>query len=177
VVRKIILYAASSLDGFIASGDGSVDWIDTKADLGAEYNFTSFLQKVDTIIMGRKSYEQAVSFGVWPYDNHHTFVFSTSKLKPQTASTTIITNPQPDFIEKLKKENGKDIWLFGGGQTNSFFLENDFIDEIMLFIQPIAIGTGIGLFGNKAGTLKKFDRKKSCELGNGFTLLWYQRNK
>ena len=174
-MRKIVLYIAASSDGFIASSDGSVDWINTNVDLGDEYNFESFLRRVDTILMGRKSYEQALSFGEWPYQNHHTLVFSKSNLEPQTPNSTIVTNPTPDFIKRLKEEDGKDIWLFGGGSLNNFFLDNDLIDEIMLFVQPVALGAGIGIFGNKAVELKKFNRKESRELGNGFTLLWYQK--
>jgi len=174
-MKKVILYMASSIDGFIASSDGSVDWLDTEADIGDEYAFDSFLQGVDTIIMGRKSYEQTVSFGGWAFGNQHTFVFSKSTLQAQTPNTTIVTDPSPDFINTLKEENGKDIWLFGGGTLNHYFLENDLIDEIMLFVQPVVLGTGIGLFGNKAVDVKKFTRKKVVEFASGFNLLWYKR--
>ena len=148
-MRKTVLYMASSIDGFVASSDGSVDWIDTDVDLGDEYSFEAFLQRVDTIIMGRKSYEQTLSFGKWPVQEHRTFVFSKSKQEAQTPNTEIVTALAPDFVQSLKEEDGKDIWLFGGGSINHFLLENDLIDEIMLFVQPVVLGHGIGIFGNQ----------------------------
>ncbi len=125
--------------------------------------------------MGRKSYEQTLSFGEWNFKNHHTYVFTRSKCESKSPNTTIVTNPSIEFIKSLMNEDGRDIWLFGGGDLNHFFLENDLIDEIMLFVQPVALGSGIGIFGNKPVELKTFKRKKSCELDKGFTLLWYQR--
>jgi len=176
-LKKIILYMASSVDGYIACPDGSVDWIDNNADLGnTDYNFDSFLVSVDTIIMGRKSYEQALSFGEWPWVNHRILVFSKSGFAPQTPNTEVIDQPDIEFFKMLKAEEGKNIWLFGGGSLNHYFLENDLIDEIMLFVQPVVLGDGIGIFGNKSINPKKLSRLESKELGDGFTLLRYQRS-
>lgn len=174
-MRKIILYIASSIDGYIARVNGDVDWIDTDVDLGDEYSFVSFLKIIDTIFMGRKSYEQALSFGKWPYPEHQVYVFSKSNVKSQTPNTTIVKDF--NLVYEVLKAEGKDIWLFGGGDLNHFFLQQDLIDEIMLFIQPIVLGNGIGLFGNKASDLKKFKTKQLAALGSGFSLLMYESIK
>ena len=165
---------ASSIDGFIASFDGRVDWIDTKIELEKEYKLETFLNHVDTIFMGRKSYEQAVSFGEWPWLNHRVFVFSKIGLRPKTPHTEIILNPNPDFVSNLKMGGGKNIWLFGGGILNHYFLEKNLIDEMMLFVQPVILGKGVGIFGNKLVDPKKWIRIESKELRGGFTLLHYQ---
>lgn len=175
-MRKIILYMATSIDGYVASDDGGVDWLETDVDLGDdEIAFESFMNRIDTILMGRKSYVQNLTFGDWAFGKHQTIVFSSSAFKPSTPNTVVVTDPSVDFVNNLKKREGKDIWLFGGGNLNHFFLENDLIDDIMLFVQPVALGSGIGIFGHKPVDLKKFSRKETRELGGGFTLLWYQR--
>lgn len=166
---------ASSIDGFIASLDGGVDWIDTNVELDEDLSFETFLGRVDTILMGRKSYEQALTFGEWPYKDHRVIVLSRSGFKPQTPHTEIITNLNADWFENLKSEKGKDIWLFGGGSLNGALLEHDLIDEIMLFVQPILLGSGIHLFGNRPHLPVKFLKMDTRDLGSGFTLLHYQK--
>jgi dihydrofolate reductase len=174
-MRKIILYLASSIDGFIAKCDGSVDWIDNNVDL-EEFSFNGFLQEIDTIFMGRKSYEQVLSFGSWPYLNQQTYVFSKTISKTNSINTEIESNLTVDFVNQVKNQTGKNIWLFGGGKLNQFFLVNDLIDEIMLFIQPIIIGNGVGIFANQEIMPKKFKLKKAQSLNKGFSLLWYQKH-
>ncbi len=166
---------AVSIDGFIASKDGGVDWLDTETDIGKEFSFETFLQSVDTIFMGRKSYDQLLTFGPWPHQNHKTFVCSKENLLPKTPNTFAVSDDIPEFVRKLKQEGGKNLWLFGEGALNHFFLEHDLIDEMMLFVQPTVLGDGIGIFGNRAVHPKTFKRKSARELGGGFTLLWFQK--
>lgn len=172
-MRKVILYMATSLDGFIARADGSVDWIDTETELEEEFRFETFLASVDTLLMGRKSYEQAVSFGEWPWANHRVLVFSQRGLTPETPNTEVVRDFDPGFIRELKHDRGKDIWLFGGGALNHTFLMHDLIDELMLFVQPIAVSSGIGIFGGASAPPKAFSLKKAQPLAGGFTLLHY----
>jgi len=175
-MKKVVLYMATSIDGYVASNDGGVDWLETEVDLGNDdYAFESFKGRVDTILMGRKSYEQTLTFGDWAFGNHNTYVFSKSAFEPSSPNTKVVTDLSVDFVNQLKSEEGKDIWLFGGGNLNHFFLENELIDEIMLFIQPVALGSGIALFGDMPADVKKFRKKETADLGGGFTLLWYQK--
>lgn len=173
-MRKVILYMATSIDGFVASPDGGVDWILTDVELESEYGFESFVKTVDTLLMGRASYEQTVSFGDWPFSDHRIVVYSNKDFEPSTPNTSV-RKFDPKFIEKLKNEEGKDLWLFGGGALNHTFLEHDLIDEMMVFVQPTVLGSGIGLFGNRPIDPKHFIRKAVHELGGGFTLLHYMR--
>ena len=102
---------ASSIDGFVARSNGSVDWIDTEVDLGDDYSSKSFLQRVDSIIMGRKSYEQVVSFGQWPYPNHHTLVFSKSRIEPKTPNITIGVCSRNGKYRTLSPGGGIEVML------------------------------------------------------------------
>ena len=175
-MRRIILYLATSIDGYIARRDGSVDWLSTEADLG-EYSFTGFLARTDTIIMGRTSYEQTLTFGDWAFASHRTCVLTSRSFQPSTPATEGISDDQAGFIRRLKEEPGKDIWCFGGGRLNAFLLQEDLIDELMIFIQPVTLGDGIGLFGNATMPVRRFRRREVVPLGDGFTLLWFERQE
>lgn len=174
-MRKVILYMATSIDGFVASPDGSVDWLLTDVEIGSEHGFESFVKTVDTLLMGRTTYEQTVSFGDWPFSDHQIVVYSNKTFEPSTPNTTVQTF-DPKFIQNLKQEEGKDLWLFGGGALNHTFLEHDLIDEMMIFTQSTVLGLGIGIFGNRPINPKHFKRKAVGALGGGFTLLHYERN-
>ncbi len=106
-MRKIILYLATSIDGFIAKADGSVGWLETEVDLG-EYSFDKFMTQIDSIIMGRTSYEQNLTFGDWGFRDHSTFVFSSKSFEPTTPRTSVVSRGHLDFVQNLKQEEGKD---------------------------------------------------------------------
>lgn len=142
-MRKIKLFIASSLDGFIAREDGSIDWLPQSGNSGYE----EFFKTIDTVIIGRKTYEQILTFGKYPYEGKKSYVL--------TKNTTIKKEGNVEFVfeaEKLVKElissSGKDIWLVGGAELVSVFLNQDLIDEIILSIIPVVLGKGIPLFKN-----------------------------
>ncbi len=142
-MRKIKLFIASSLDGFIAREDGSIDWLPQSGNSGYE----EFYKTIDTVIIGRKTYEQILTFGKYPYEGKKSYVL--------TKNTTIKKEGNVEFVfeaEKLVKElissSGKDIWLVGGAELVSVFLNQDLIDEIILSIIPVVLGKGIPLFKN-----------------------------
>ena len=101
-------------------------------------------------------------------------MYSNQIFQPVTPNTSVQTF-DPIQIQKLKNENGKDLWLFGGGALNHTFLEHDLIDEMMVFVQPTVLGNGTGLFGNQSVAPKHFKRKAVHTLGGGFTLLHFAK--
>ena len=147
--RKLKLYIAASLDGYIARTDGSLDWLERLPNPNKiDYGYQEFYQSVDTVIMGRITYEEILGFGVdWPYEGCKTWVISHNpKLKIPTKDTTRITGNFKQHIDDLKKQPGKDIWLVGGGRLVTTFLDADLVDEMILFITPVILGEGIALF-------------------------------
>jgi dihydrofolate reductase len=144
-MRKIILYIAPSLDGYIARRDGSIDWL-RKYETGEEdYGYNEFLKSVDTLLMGRKTYEQIVGFGEWPYEGKQGYVFSTQGIR----DPRVMAVPEPvTFTKALKEKPGKDIWLVGGGQAISLLMNHRLVDEIIITIIPIILGSGIPLFSH-----------------------------
>ncbi|EJF11207.1 MULTISPECIES: dihydrofolate reductase family protein [Pontibacter] len=147
-MRKIILYIAASTDGFIARPDGNIDWLhDKKYNIPDEdFGYTAFLQTIDTTLMGRKTYQQVMGFDMpFPYPDLKNYVFSRSE-QQDTEHVSFVKNAVVDFIEKLKEQPGKDIWLIGGGQLNATVLNAGLLDEIILTYIPIVLGKGIPLF-------------------------------
>ncbi|ABA23919.1 bifunctional deaminase-reductase-like protein [Trichormus variabilis ATCC 29413] len=140
-MRKIILFIASSLDGYIARDSGDIDWLFTDQD----YGYTEFIAQIDTLIMGNKTYQQILTFGEYPYQDQEVFVFSKTYSGETNNGAKYINSDWEDFIKTLRTSNGRDIWLVGGAQLIHFFLKHGFIDELILSIHPIILGSGIPL--------------------------------
>ena len=149
-MRNIKLYIASSLDNFIAGENGSIEWLFSDAD----YGYAKFYDSIDTILVGRKTYEQSLTFDEYPYTGKRVYVFTHNAkaegIKKRMPGIQYIDNNILDFVTNLIKEpnSNKDIWLLGGGEIVSMLLNADLVDEIILSIHPIILGKGIPLFKN-----------------------------
>jgi dihydrofolate reductase len=139
--RKIILYIATSLDGMIAREDGGIDWLFSDQD----YGYTAFYESVDTLIMGRKTFEQALSFADYPYAGKQAYVLSRHGMTVSRADVEL-TSDLPGLIRSLRSRPGKDIWCIGGAEVVKQLLKIGELDELRLFIHPIILGHGIPLF-------------------------------
>ncbi len=146
-MRKIVLNLAVSLDGYIARKNNSVDWLDDLDTGGSDLGFSAFLERIDTIIMGRKSYETTLKLGngTWPFLDKKTIVFTKQALESTTNIQFINENPK-EVLNTIKQLNGKDIWLFGGGSFIATCKELNLIDEYIITTIPIFIGNGVRLF-------------------------------
>ena len=148
-MSKTILYIASTLDGKIARKGGSLDWLFELANPNQiDHGYTDFLKTIGTTIMGKNTYNEILGFGVeWPYKGMDSYIATTdNEFKVTTPETYIISNNIADLINKLKEQNPKDIWLIGGGQLITYFLNYDLLDRMILTLIPIIIGEGISLF-------------------------------
>ena len=148
-MRKIVLFIATSIDGYIAGKDGNTDWLFTDGDFG----YSEFYNSVDTVIMGYNTYSFIKQFSQYPYPDKKNFVFSRTRRKADGNPVELIFGDVISFIKKLKKQAGKNIWLVGGGKINSLLLNANLIDQMIISIHPIALGQGIKLF--KDESLKK----------------------
>lgn len=145
-MRKVILQLAISLDGFIEGPNGEFDWCFTDAD----YGMTSFFKRIDSIFMGRKTYELTLSMGGSAPPGFPTlreYVFSNS-LKEVKGNRIIVNGNLATEVNKIKNEPGKDIWLFGGAALTSSFINYGLIDEMALAVHPVLLGAGKSLFQN-----------------------------
>lgn len=148
IMSKIILYIATSTDGFIADKEGGVDWLPhPEEDQDLEMvGYNKLMQRIDIIIMGSQSYKQIIGFGDWAWTDKQTYVFSKQALEAPLPCISITNSSPSQFIKNLREggEN-KDIWLLGGANLAKSFAENGLIDEIILTIVPLSLGDGIPL--------------------------------
>jgi dihydrofolate reductase len=143
--RKFIVYLATSADGFIARSDGSVDWLDRPMPKGS-YGMGAFYRSIDTVVIGRKTYDFAVSHGMTdPNPGKKSYVLSRSLTKAASPKVVVINEPIEDFAERLRAEKGKDIWLMGGAESIAAFLDCGQVDEFIIYVIPKIIGEGIPL--------------------------------
>ena len=143
-MRKIILEVAVTLDGFIEGPNGEYDWCFDDQD----YGMTEFFKRIDSIFIGRRSYELMQKIGesaVPGYSSLKEYVFSTT-LKEVKTGTEIIHGDIKEKVEKIKNEPGRDIWLFGGASLTTSLLNLNLIDEMRLAVHPIILGSGKPLF-------------------------------
>ena len=163
-MRKIILYIAASLDGFIAKEDGSVDWLQKyESPSDDDYGYSAFESNIDTLLMGRKTYEQVLEFGEWPYKGKKCYVFTKKSI--EDARVTAISNPI-EFTKSLLDRDGKNIWLVGGSQIITLLMNYKLVDEIILTVMPVILGNGIPLFTNIASEINcKLLSEKSYKSG------------
>lgn len=143
--RKFIVYVATSADGFLARKDGSVDWLNSPR-LKGTYGMGIFYRAVDTCIMGRKTYEHAVQFGMAAgYSGKKNYVFSRTLKKAASPKVSILNQDVAAFTGRLRAEKGKHIWLVGGAELIAAFLDAGAVDELILHVIPHIIGEGIPL--------------------------------
>ena len=149
---KVSVYIATSLDGFIARNDGGLDWLNeanaTVPD-GEDCGFHAFMDSVDALIMGRKTYEQVLSFGEWPYGRTPVVVLSRNPISfPPNVPEPVTHSSEPphDLLERLSGKGVEHVYV-DGGMTIQGFLAEGLIDEITVTVIPVLLGDGIPLFG------------------------------
>ncbi|HEY8932549.1 MAG TPA: dihydrofolate reductase family protein [Rariglobus sp.] len=147
-MKKTTLYIAASLDGFIARPDGAVDWLPPiPATGGEDYGYAAFLDTVDTLLMGRKTYDQSLALGPWPYGDRRCIVFSATRGGTRDARAEFIDCDIASCVRELKAEPGDGvIWLMGGAEIIAACLAGGVVDEIILTTVPVLLGEGIRLF-------------------------------
>lgn len=140
--RKVILFIATSLDGFIARTDGSVDWLFRDGD----YGMAEFFRSIDTVLIGRKTHDVMSGFGQTSYRGRKNYVFSRSQPSSPSPEVEYTSAGAKDLIDTLRLTRGKDIWLVGGSELIDTFLVEQLVDRITVSIHPVILGEGIPLF-------------------------------
>jgi dihydrofolate reductase len=142
-MRKIVYAVAVSLDGFVAGPNGEADWITTDPEI----DFAGMFARFDTLLMGRKTYEQARAMGggggAMP---GVTSIVASRTLRPQDCpGATVIGDGLFDRVRELRAGRGKDIWLFGGGELFRSLLDAGLVDEVGVGVMPVLLGGGVPL--------------------------------
>ena len=156
-MRKVILYIAMSLDGYIADQNGRVDWLNAynDAEEGTD-SYSLLLKKVDTVVMGYNTYHQIVtelSPERWVYEGLKSYVITHNKI-PSNPEIMFENNSPGNLVKNLKKESGKDIWICGGANIISQLMHEALIDMFHISVIPTILGNGIRLFDNINSEMK-----------------------
>ncbi len=172
------VFIATSLDGYIATSDGGIDWLsEIPNPEQSDYGYAEFTSKIDAIVMGRITFEKVLTFGAWPYDKP-VFVLSNSIHKvPEdlTDKVEIINGEMGSLLDRLEKRGYLNLYIDGGIVIQSF-LQDDLIDEMIITYVPILLGAGIPLFGKLTKSLK-FTHKKTEVFTGGLVQSYYLRIK
>jgi len=143
-MRKIILFIASSLDGYIAKKDGDIDWLPDNTTSG----YDDFYKSIDTVIMGKKTYDQVLTFGDYPYKDKKSYVFTRNNDYGKDENAEFVYDVDKFVKDIIISNSGTNIWLIGGAEIISTFVNLGFVDEIILSIIPVILDKGIPLFKN-----------------------------
>jgi dihydrofolate reductase len=174
-MRKVTFGGASSLDNFIARKDDSVDWLMWSKEAGEVIK--DYWKTIDTIVMGRRTYEVAARSGSkGGYSGVKTYVFSRTIKKKNSKNLMFVSEDAASFVRRLKEEDGKDICVMGGGVLAKSLFEAGLIDEIGLNIHPVLLGSGIPLFYEMPQQID-LELVKCQELSNGCVVVTYRTKR
>ncbi len=168
------MYIATSLDGFIAREDGSIDWLTEYEKAETDYGYSEFYASIGTVLMGRKTYEQVLGFGQWPYGEKNVYVFTRQK-EPlhREKNVEFVSGDIGEFTRQLRENTDKDIWLVGGSQLIKVFLKENLVQDLIVFVVPVILGGGIPLFDHIGKEIRlKTSRVEKYE--NGLVRVEYQ---
>ncbi len=173
-MRHVVLSLGISIDGYIARRDGAVDFLFMPKD----FSMAPFLSTIDTIVMGRKTLDAARamggagSFGA----KMSTYVFSRTAPPGKRGGVEFVDQPAAAFVERLRQQPGKDIWLMGGGELAREFLQADAVDRLHLGVVPVLLGDGIPLF-QRGFPQRDFTLVENRTFSQGLIALEYARTR
>lgn len=172
--RKVVLYIATSLDGYIAKPNDDLSFLSLVQKEGEDYGYANFAATIDTVILGRKTYDWVTkAVGYFPHANKNAYVITRTE-RPNIGKTFFYTGDLIGLIGKLKNENGKNIFCDGGAEIVNELLKNDLIDEFIISVIPVLLGNGTQLFkdGRPEQQLELISVKT---YDTGLTQLYYRR--
>lgn len=181
---KLTIHMVSSLDGFIAKRDNSVDWFETADSYENGITVTpedaaAFLKKIDCYVMGSRTYELALqlskSYG-WPYGDVPTIVLTTRNLPVERPNIELYAGDLQQLVAERLKPKYSNVWLVGGAETAAAVIRANLADEIRQSILPIILGDGLPFF-DQIGQEKALHLKNITAYKNGVVELIYEIKK
>jgi len=173
---KTIVYIGTSLDGFIARKDGSLDWL-VKFEKPVRKDYGKFIRKIDAVVMGRGTFETVLAFPTWPYKMEVFVLSNTIKQIPEKLKdkVTVLSMKPRELLDYLSDEGFSTVYVDGGKVIQSF-LKEDCIDELIITQAAVLIGSGIPLFGDLDHDLP-FKHLRTKVYSNGLVKSHYKRKR
>lgn len=147
-MRKLSLFIATSLDGYIAKPNDDLSFLQMVEKEGEDYGYAKFTDAIDTLIIGRKTYDYVLKeIGPSHYDNGERAVYVITRTeRPQVGKTIFYTGHLAELVQRLKSGSGKGIYCDGGAEVIHELLQHDLVDEFIISVIPILLGNGTRLF-------------------------------
>jgi dihydrofolate reductase len=166
-------YIATSVDGYVADKDGGIDWLRAFDDV--DYGYDAFISEIDTVVMGRRTYNQIPSLGIgWPYLDKRGFVATSSPLTQRYPGVEAWAAGVDKLIARLRQGGRGDVWVVGGPQLQWAFIEAGALERLDLFLIPVLLGDGIPLFPRTTSGLKTLILDSVEMLPKGMVRLVYR---
>jgi dihydrofolate reductase len=165
------VFIATSLDGFIARRDGSIDWLSLVEAPGEDYGYARFFADVDALVLGRRTYDTVRGFPAWPYGGKRCVVLTHNPPEARHGEQFHAGPPLP-LLEQLHADGVRRVYVDGGAVIQQF-LRDDLIDDITLSIIPLLLGDGIRLFDG-GGPAKRLRLEASQSFPTGLIQIRYQ---
>ncbi len=155
--RKVVLFIATSLDGYIAAEEDSLEWL-FQVEGEGDNGYSEFYETIDTIILGRRTYDWIIDKegDNFPYKDAKCYVYSNT-YKGKNEFVEFVNEEPVSFVRRIKEGEGKNIWIVGGGNLLQDFIKQDLVDEFIITVAPVLVGSGIPLF-------HKIDMQKELHL-------------
>jgi dihydrofolate reductase len=174
----VTLHVVASVDGFIATKDNSISWMDSPGDVyekGVTEDGSEGIDSIDCFVLGSRTYEHALELG-WPYGDTPTYVITSRELPSTRDSVVFYRGDLNTLVRETLAPRYGNIWLVGGARLGQSFLRLGLVDEIRLMIAPVTLGDGLHLFGD-SGIEQKWRLKNVAAYKNGYVELTYSRHR
>lgn len=145
-MAEVVYYVAASLDGYIATSDGGLEWLSPFEAAGEDYGYNDFYAGVDAIFIGRRTYELVREMPSWPYAGKPCWVFGRGTVEPLGPDVTLTGKEPGAVLAELEAQGVRRAWLVGGGRLASAFRAAGLITEYIVSVVPVILGSGIPLF-------------------------------
>lgn len=147
--RKVVVYIAMSLDGYITKPNDDLSFLSIVEKEGEDYGYTDFIKTIDTVIIGRKTYDWVMkNVPEFPHADKDAYVITRSE-RPSVGKTNFYNGNLNELVLQLKNKTGKDIFIDGGAEIVNELLKEKLVDELIISIIPILVGNGTRLFKNE----------------------------
>jgi dihydrofolate reductase len=175
-MRKISVFIAMSLDGFIAGPNDDLSFLKLVEKEGEDYCYAHFTETIDTLIVGRKTYDYVLKeVGPTHYDNGQRNVYIiTRNPRPNVGKTIFYTGDLIELVKNLKAESGKNIYCDGGAEIINELLKHELIDEFIISVIPVLLGNGIRLFKGRL-LEQRLELVNTKRFGTGLVQLHYRK--